>query len=934
MRLRPLLPIACLLVLVAAACAPDLRPDIPATPRGTDAPSDVLPSDALPGPGTVNEGGACTLIDQCAEGLICAASTCVPAPECRTLAGWTACVSRLDDLEPGLGEIGTCINERCLLMCNTDADCSAGSSCTDFGRCRPFDGTLEPWAETRGELAPLRTGYGEVLIDYPIGVPLGGYGDRSGGRSPNDRYTSSLRASAGTMHGMQVRAVALDTGERQLLLISIPVIFIGADIHEAVARMLQEHTGRDWRDDLIINATHTHSGPARLWPLPERTLIPLGILGIGDYSEEIRNGMIRSLFDASAAALDDLQPGRFGWSILEAFDTDDALARHRWSETPRFDDNRLLFLRFDDENGDPRAVVVSYGVHGTVNGEDFASNDVMTGVERQLEAELGQRFDRVVPVLFVNQNSGSMSPANAGQPFPQALERSGHVFADRFLDELLAIETSDTVRLRSRTYRFPITYEGLGYEPGEFRSSSGEDFRYGALQCVARGYEDDDAFENVMDTSRLNCLNLQTILFNQAPTQFLTSHITVATVDGLTLVTMPGELTMAQSWTVLQGLEQAEGVDPLSAWTLGYSQDHHLYLTPTRVGGDMPPFPGLELPRAPSEFPEFAFSWLRGGYEQGMSTWGWRFGDFLVQRAIDAYRMLQDPDFTPAGGTALPRVLGNNTGVPPFAIDATPASDAGRVIEQPPATVQRFEPIEFSWIGGDPGAEAPQTPLVTLEREVEGTFESVMLPSRRAYDNREYRFMTRWQRQGTQWRWVVRWEELKDFPAGTYRFRVDGHYATTENDRASRTPYQVHSEPFTLVPTDTIAVDAARDGNTLTATVTYPGYERLTARRSFDSETGFIDSAVLTGHFRLRDPDSGPGVPVPLRAGRDLDPEDAASVTVTTASGDPVHADVDLDNSGDRETLQLTATLPANAEGPLVLTVTDRWGNTGRAELP
>src|SRR5690606_34011610 len=100
---------------------------------------------------------------------------------------------------------------------------------------------------------------------------------------------------------------------------------------------------------------------------------------------------------------------------------------------------------------------------------------------------------------------------------------------------------------------------------------------------------------------------------------------------------------------------------------------------------------------------------------------------------------------------------------------------------EPPEEVSRLEAIEFGWIGGDPGAEMPQAPRVVLQREVEaGEFVTVTTPSRRPYDNREFLMLTRVRPNDGDWEWLVYWEELKDFPTGTYRFLVEGHYQQTE----------------------------------------------------------------------------------------------------------------------------------------------------------
>lgn len=961
LRLRSVALLAALALLPLSACV-EVRLDDPAVTSEPAPPTSGPPSDSsLPGTGTEptptssssSSGGTttgtpateppCTFQQDCEAGTVCFEERCVAVPECRNIREWNFCVFELNELAPGFGDYAVCRERFCAIPCLTDQECREGYSCTDFGKCVPFEGELAAYPPTSGERAPLRAGLGEALLQFPIGMPLGGYGSRGGTRrGAGDRYAESLTPSYGKMHGLYARALALDNGDRQLMLLRLPVIYIGADIHEAVARILQRETGIDWRDSLIINATHTHSGPARLWPLPEDTGLPIGALGIGEYSEASRDWLIDSLAEAALQALDSWQDAQLGWEIIEAFDTDDQLARDRWSETPPFDDNRLLLIRVDDADGVPLTAVVSFGVHGTVNSEDYAVGDVLVGIERTFEERLGRQFSRFVPVLFVNQNSGSMSPANNGQPFPQAFERAGAVFADAFLDAFLDIETDTDIELASRTYRFPITYELLGYEPGEWTSGNnipfGGEMLLGALQCGDNSYRADDDFENVINTNRLNCLSARFIFRNRPFTNFMTSQITAVQLAGLSMITSPGELTMSMSWKILKALRDTFGVDPMSAWTMGYAQDHHLYISPTTLRGERPPFPGLSLPDglAIDDYPTFAFTWLRGGYTQTQTGWGWKFGDYIAERSVDAWRLLVEPDAEPGVPWALPRVL-SPSGQPPFGIDASNPERVGTIVQDVPPTVSRFEPIEFAWVGGDPGAEMPQAPLVELLREEEGTFEPVFLPNYRAYTNREYRFMTRVRAVGEEYQWVARWEELKDFPAGTYRFRVTGHWTPVADDYDARTPYTLDSSPFELVPLDDLRFEeVSTSGATFEARVGYPPAERVQIESVIDGP--MRDHGALTGHFRMRHPDILPGMLVPLLPDEDIVLEGTESgVSLTLTRGPDEVRDpeatvvIDVTGARPRSDLSITITdatlLPGawNAE----LTLTDLWGNTG-----
>jgi len=868
-------------------------PDPEVSPDDVDIDETTIPDDADTDDINLDELLPCTEQEDCQRGHYCVDDLCFPFT-CRNEGNWVDCERRLNEIEPDYGRFAICREQLCIRACQSDLECGDGELCTDFGECVPFEGEITGIHPGGDAPAPLQVGLSNTLWNYPIGVPLGGYGERAA--FDDGRYAASLRASAGTMHGLYIRSMVLDVGDRQFMFIRIPIIFIGADLHEAVARALQETTGRDWRDSLIISATHTHSGPCRHWALPEFAVAPLGAFGIGEYHDYFHELLLESTVLSAREALDDLQPAQLGWKIVEAFDMDDVIGRDRWRQTPPFDDNRVLLIRVDNMDDEPIAFMFSFGAHGTDNSSDYASGDVLGGAEQWLEFELGRRYGHFVNTMFINQNSGSMSPAAGvqGHRFPQTMERLGWAFTEKVLDEFLELETSTELSIRAHTHRFPINYDVLGYERGELAGRigrpSGGEYHYGGLSCVGPFGGDDD-YSTHQDPEQMNCGGaLHFLLLNQPPTTMMASQITIGEFtqgdDSLTFLTQPGELAMELSWEIIRELRNEFGVDPLKAWTFGYANDHLLYLLPTNLRGERPPFPGLSLPHpsdtsrdadgfpntpgAPDDYPDFAFSLLQGGYESTMSPWGYRTGDYMIHQALSAYLRLENPNAEISTPDIYPQQFTRRERT--FPIDPTPAALAGSVVLEMPAEVTRLDPVEFAWVGGDPGAEMPQVPVVTLERRVDGTFEPVVLENTQLYTNLEPRFMTRVRETvDDTYEWVVRWEELKDFPTGTYRLVVSGHYLP-EGAGAAITPYSLMSREFEVVPNTEMIVTSSIEGTTLSGTIGYPAATRM----DFLDERR--DRGAVTGHFRMRHPMVPTDVSDPPIADEDID---VASVTVT-----------------------------------------------------
>ena len=856
--------------------------------------------------------GDCTLQSDCEEGQFCHDDQCHEAPTCASQANYQPCVSAFEELDEELAIRAHCDGQYCRVACLLDGDCPDGELCTDDGYCRQFTGELTDVHPGGDAQAPLQAGFGERLLDFPVGISLGGYAMRD--YNTGGRYAESLGASLGTMHGLNAGAVALDDGQRQLLFMRAPIIFPTMAIHEAVARNLQEETGRDWRSSLVISGTHTHSGPARYWQIPEpgRALGGgLGQFGIGEYHDQSFLWLVDSMTEAALEAIDDLSPAQMGWQVIESFDTDDVIARDRWGETPPFDDNRVLVMRIDDPDDTPRGLLMSFGIHPTVHTGAYATDDVIVGAETMLEKALTENFDTKVPVYFFQQNGGTMSPTGhrQGHREAQRYENLGTWLVDRTIDDILALETTDDWSFEGHTHRFPIQREYLDYGPGEF-----EGYYQGGFQC---GVPHGDGWHEHVAPDDYSCLGFHQVLYHRPMSLITKSQISAFQLNDLTLVTMPGELSMTLGWQVQKHLEAHYDIDPFHSFTWGYAQDHLLYLLPTNLRGERPPFPGLSLPEgeAPDDYPDYAFSFLQGGYEAGMSPWGHNLGDYLLNRAVEAVGLMRgditQPQFEPPYPDQ--HTLRDSE---PFPIDTSDPSEVGTITEAPSGEVERREFVEVAWLGGDPGAEIPQAPLVTLERldTESGEFETVIRRNHRPYDNREFTMLTRHRRDADdRHEWALYWEELADFPTGTYRFRIDGHYLESEGGEPQ--PYQTTTDPFDLVPSTQLAIEelAITDSDTISFEVYYPPADELNLSYSAP------DRGRASGSYRMHNRHVPSGQPI------FVDADDVAEVEIdlpqTTPSLSVDEVLINTDTGGDVPVTRIDVTLSHSVDAGTPLDV-------------
>lgn len=909
-----------------------------------------------PDTNTDPEGKACAHHHECGVQEICKEGHCTASGSCRNIRSWSTCANRAERAIEGEGWMYVCQEETCERLCVYDSDCDGDDSiCSDFGQCISYDGTLLPYDSGDNTPGPLRAGVAQRLIDVPIGSEMGGYGSRG---KPNDgRYAFSLSASQGQMDAQFVRAVALDNGNNRLLLMRLPVVFSFSQLHERVARVLQEETGVDWRDELVISSTHTHSGPTGFWRFPEDTVIDVGMLGAGKFVQAIEDWFVESMASTALDAIANMKDAKLGWTIVENYDPQDEIARDRWRSTPPFDMRRLLVMRIDDAETDtPMAALMSYASHGTSNSKDYLTDDVIGGAEHGVSQALYQEYGTPIPTLYFSEAGGTMSPALGS--FPYSRDVAAHRVSQRVVPAFNDIVPKRDIALRSRIYRFHVSHDRIGYDVGDFFStmpeSTGGPLYTGALMCGGKVAGDDD-YTTHLDGRHLSCLgSVRMIVHNYQPTPLTRSQITALEIDGLHAVTLPGEPAQEIGWQVMREMRDRFELPTASNWIFGYVNDHLLYITPTNLRGDAPDVEGFVLGDGmdnPSnytsldDYPDFAFSYLQGGYETEMTPWGPKSGDFLVDRATDAVRWLLENTAPPEAHAPILPTQYTRIESPEFPQDATPDADIGTVLEDAPATVMRLQPFTFMWIGGDHGVEAPQSPLVRLERQTnDGAWVDAIGPDGLPIDNRGLAMATRLQVPDEEdgishYQWSVYFQPQRDLPEGLYRLNVSGHYLSDTAD--ARTPYSTQSAEFTVLSNDEGAAEIAYDAaaNSFSVVPYYPALPEL-------EQNTHDERARLSGALRLVDPRVGSvSTPAPmvteehaLTANAFIDASSVRIVaTFEEADADPIDASCDVllfecrveTVGGQTPSARIVLELPAD-HTPLTLEVTaeDYDGNT------
>jgi hypothetical protein len=193
--------------------------------------------------------------------------------------------------------------------------------------------------------------------------------------------------------------MVLMDGDRRLLFLSLDVVAVPPDMHDAIVRAV-EPMGFS-RETVIVSATHTHSGPGgvtRAWTWQ--------LVVMDTFNRAVHDAVLRGVLDAVGRAAGNAQPALLTTVSFSA----DGLQRSRRHDRWFFDPTVNLLLARSITSGRWLGAMVNMAIHGTAWQDDNLrlSADVPGGIERSLEQQLE------APVLFVNGAVGDVSPIIAG----------------------------------------------------------------------------------------------------------------------------------------------------------------------------------------------------------------------------------------------------------------------------------------------------------------------------------------------------------------------------------------------------------------------------------------------------------------------------------------------------------------------------------------
>lgn len=296
--------------------------------------------------------------------------------------------------------------------------------------------------------------------------------------------------SDGVHDPLYARALVLEDDECAVAVLSVDICALQCATVDAAKQAISSKTGIS-QDNIIIAATHTHSGPAALGYFN-----PIETQYVDD--------LVDVLADVAAQAAENMRPALLACasgreetiSFYRRFRARDGRTVMIWEENPQDNDLEVLgvpdpevgVLRIVDAADAGKTIAVLFNHAGHPN--------VMSGENCRISADypgaaagaVEEAFDAVA--LFVNGAQGTVDIDNWTYRDWDGLEHIGKTLADAVIDAAKDVAPADDVRLRCASLRYPVPARQISDEElawaEEILAATG-----GAIASVADGVGDD-----------------------------------------------------------------------------------------------------------------------------------------------------------------------------------------------------------------------------------------------------------------------------------------------------------------------------------------------------------------------------------------------------------------------------------------------------------
>ena len=398
---------------------------------------------------------------------------------------------------------------------------------------------------------PWRAGVAARKITPAGPIWLAGYANRT---APSDGVDTELFA----------KALLLDDGKGgRVVIVTMDLIGVTAEIRAHVATEVERRFGLK-AHELLLNASHTHSGPQ---VAPDRMLLERNfrraakaedIAAVQAYHARLK----QELVDIVGESLRETLPARVEFAQARAGfamnrrrpEANGTLTNNPHPAGPI--DHDVPVLKVSGEDGKIRALVFGYACHNTTLGGSKVSGDYAGHAQRELETTYSG-----AAALFLTGCAGDQNPYPRGATVPGQSPEDLARQHGRSLAHAVHAALAARPRPVAGPLRAALGHADLGYEPLPAKELA--------------TYTDAQHTPEVVERAR----SLSALLARgERPAPFACPVQVVRFGGDLTLVALAGEAVVDYSLRLKREL-----AGPAAVWVAGYSNDVFGYLPSLRI---------------------------------------------------------------------------------------------------------------------------------------------------------------------------------------------------------------------------------------------------------------------------------------------------------------------------------------------------------------
>ncbi len=272
------------------------------------------------------------------------------------------------------------------------------------------------------------TGASQIEITPEVGCELSGFARR-------------VQPSVGILDPLFARALYLVDGNERLLWIHADLIGVEREFVIDVRRWAHERAALSERQ-VIVSATHTHSGPGTI-----------RIQEAGAYDPPYVERLRMCIIEAAERAMARTEPCDV---VIVEGRCDLAVDRRRKAESHT--DPRVAGVGLRRCDGTFAAVIVNYAMHAVALGP--INRMISADIPGQLALSLSERLPGRPVVLATNGACGNLNPPAENVPFPQVVAW-GRQVADAVAGRLASAPIVPGAALRTASETIPLPLDAM-----------------------------------------------------------------------------------------------------------------------------------------------------------------------------------------------------------------------------------------------------------------------------------------------------------------------------------------------------------------------------------------------------------------------------------------------------------------------------------------